>query len=227
MTKFILTLAIFCGLAAVSTAQVTGVHLGYGLGTIAPYNSIKTLPPGSTDSLSLSAMPGVRNSYGIGVFARLGYAELKPFFLQLEIDGYYSKNRYSLTNRAGDITSIFEHNRFRIETPIMAGFMIDFKKVVGLRLHAGLVPCFPFAEESNKSFDVKWAEVFNNTNIGYTYGAGLDIANRITLDVRLQSEFTPRRESMIAPGMTNYDFIRLTQNVISVKLGVRLSKEKE
>ncbi|MEY4927308.1 MAG: hypothetical protein RI894_1744, partial [Bacteroidota bacterium] len=184
MTKFLFALAASIGIANTAFAQITGLHLGYGIGTIAPYNSLKILTPTRTDSVSMSAMPGLRTSYGLGAFARWGYADLKPFFLQVELEGYYTKNRYSLTNSAGEIVSTFERNRFRIDVPVLAGLMIDFKKIVGLRIHAGLVPSFPFAEDSNKSFDVKWTEVFNNANIAYTYGAGLDIANRITLDLR-------------------------------------------
>lgn len=196
------------------------------MGTIKPVTSVKLLTSQSTDSLSLSAAAGSRIAYGIGGFARFGYAELKPVFLQVEINGFYSKHKYDFTDRTGTIASSYERTRFRIDAPVMAGLMIDFKKVVGIRAMAGLVPSIPFAEQSDRSFDVQWAEVFSNANMAYTYGVGLDIANRVTLDVRVQNDFTPRRESTV-PSNANYEFFRLTQDQIVVKLGFRLSKETE
>ncbi len=225
--KKILFSTIFLVINAVSFAQTTGLNLSYNLGSISPYTSIKTLLPSRPDSLTLSAAPGIRTAYGVGGFARFGYASLKPVFLQAELCALYNKHLYEFRDAAGNLVSSYERTRYRIDAPITLGVMIDFKKIIGLRIHGGLVPSLPMPEVSNSSFDTKWAEVFNNGNIAYTYGVGLDIVNFVQLDVRVQNDFSPRRESTIPEGLTKYDFFRLTQNQIVVKLGFRLSKEKE
>ncbi len=225
--KKILFSIVFLAINTICIAQTSGLNLSYNLGSISPYTSIKTLLPSRPDSLTLSAAPGVRAAYGLGGFVRFGYANLKPVFLQVELCGLYNKHLYEFRDAAGNLVSSYERSRFRIDAPITAGLMIDIKKIVGIRVHGGLVPSLPFPEASSNSFDTKWAEVFNNGNVAYTYGVGLDIVNFVYLDVRVQNDFSPRRESTIPEGLNRYDFFRLTQNQIVVKLGFRLSKEKE
>ena len=217
------TALVLCANAA-AFAQTLQAHLAYSQGThtnIAAGDVMSNTTPAVRYNVTA---PTGRVSYGAGITGRFGYADLKPFFAQVEATGFYQKATFEVRDSAtNSLYKTYTKDRFRVDAPIQLGL-----KFWWVRVQAGIVPSIPIPEAGvAPSFDRWWNDAFTTANIAYTYGVGLDIVNRVSLDVRYQNDFGQRIESTYVDefGSKARDYYQ--NGMLMVKLGVRISKEKE
>ncbi len=229
MKKIILISLAFLSYNDYVNAQALGAKIGYNQAMVgAPtlgqvYVTKNNLP----DTLNLQTTDALRKSYGVGGFVRFGYEDLKPFFLQIDGMLWYNKAAYAVTDRSATpaTLSTYERARYRLDLPITLGL-----KFWWLRVNGGIVPTIPFGEGSpTRNFEPWFTDTFNNVNFMYTAGVGLDIIERISIDVRLQNDFGTRRETTIPDSFGNYtepNYIssRNKQAQLLVTLGYRFSR---
>jgi hypothetical protein len=218
----LIVLAAFCHTGA--TAQILQAHAAYSQGThtnvVAGDVFSNTVP---TKKNFVSAPTG-RVSYGAGVTGRFGYADVKPFFAQVELSGFYQKASFEVRDSAtSTLLNTYTKERFRLDAPIQLGL-----KFWWLRIQGGIVPSLPIPEKENgATFDKWWTDAFNTANIAYTYGVGLDIMDRVSLDLRYQNDFGQRIETTYVNDFGAKARHYYANGMLVAKLGVRISKDKE
>ena len=206
-----------------ASAQTLQAHLAYSQGTHTQFEP-GLVRVGTPRKAYLISAPDGRVSYGAGITGRFGYADLKPFFAQVELSGFYQKANFevrdSLTNT---VFSTYQKERYRIDVPIQLGV-----KFWWVRVQAGLAPSIAIPEAGvANDFGAWWSEAFNGGNIAYCYGVGLDVANLVSVDVRYQNDLGKRPETTLIPDFGTTGRHYYNNGLLVVKLGVRISKEKE
>ncbi len=169
----VFVLTVFISLPVISQINF-GVKLGVNTSSITMADA-KTITSGSTSYLVEKAKGA---NYGIhgGLFLRV---KISKFYIQPEVLLATGSNEYTVTNVGTQIDSIKVQNFNKLEIPVMLGF-----KFGPVRINAGPSASLMLNSPADLIKDPDFKTMYSNMSFGYQAGVGLDLLNKLTIDLR-------------------------------------------
>jgi len=169
----VFVLTVFISLPVISQINF-GVKLGVNTSSITMADA-KTVTSGSTSYLVEKAKGA---NYGIhgGLFLRV---KILMLYIQPEVLLSTGSNEYTVTNVGTQIDSIKTQNFNKLEIPVMLGL-----KFGPLRINAGPSASLMLNSPADLIKDPDFKTMYSNMSYGYQAGVGLDLLNKLTIDLR-------------------------------------------
>jgi len=169
----VFVLTVFISLPVISQINF-GVKLGVNTSSITMADA-KTVTSGSTSYLVEKAKGA---NYGIhgGLFLRV---KILMLYIQPEVLLSTGSNEYTVTNVGTQIDSIKTQNFNKLEIPVMLGL-----KFGPLRINAGPSASLMLNSPADLIKDPDFKTMHSNMSYGYQAGVGLDLLNKLTIDLR-------------------------------------------
>ena len=153
----------------------------------------QTIPLGASSTLLLEQVKEASYGFHGGLFLRL---TVLGIYVQPEILFTSSENKIRITE-PGAVAEIRSQQFNKLDIPVMVGF-----KLGPLRINAG--PAATIKISSPKElFDAgNYENLYKSATFGYQAGVGLDILNKLTLDLRYEGNMNQFGNELTFGGQT-------------------------
>ncbi len=176
MKKLILmTIAVFIVLPGMAQLNF-GIKAGVSSTSIT-MDDIKSVSSGVHD-YTVEKLEGMNYGFHGGAFLRL---KLLKFFVQPELLFSTRTNEYKVTEVLTSDVEEVKQNFSKIDIPVIVGV-----KLGPARINAGPVGSFLINTPKELIDDPDLEAIYGKMSFGYQAGAGLDIFNKLTVDLRYE-----------------------------------------
>jgi hypothetical protein len=169
-----------------------GAKAGVTSTTIDANRTFENITGENYDELKVQGENATINGFQAGIFGRLSLASL---YVQPEL--LFSTSTAEVQVKKIDQGTVQEtltkDQKFnKIDIPLMAGW-----KFGPARIQAGPVASIILSNQSAIEAATNYEEEFNNATWGYQVGAGLDLLNTLTLDVKYEGSLSKFGEGVV------------------------------
>jgi hypothetical protein len=175
-----LALLLLIGAQAGLQAQdlMFGPRIGFGFNTDMRSSELIIRNSDDLDAMKLS-LQNAQPEAQLGVFGRLG---LGPIFIQPEVLFTTTANDYTVQNLLDGERGIFRERVYHLAMPVMGGLKFGW-----FRVQAGPVYRVHLASSSELTQIDGLRRSFQQSSLGLQAGLGLDLGQKVALDVRYEA----------------------------------------
>lgn len=184
---FVIILTLFLVLPTFSQIKF-GIKAGASTATVPTYDI-------STGTTTISALKDAAWGFQAGAFLRLG---LMGVYLQPEV--VFATNTYEYNVKTATATSVLKQSFNRLEIPVLLGL-----KLGPLRINAGPSATVQIGSPKALVNDPNFEELYKAATFGYQAGVGLDIFNKIALDVRYGGSLSKKFGDAVSIGSQTFN----------------------
>ncbi len=175
--KKLLVLAIAAFIALPAMAQLDfGLKAGVSSTSIT-MDEIKTVSSGA-QQYTIEKLEGMNYGFHAGLFVRL---KVLMLFVQPELLFSTRTNEYKVTNVLSSEVDEVKQKFSKIDVPVMVGI-----KLGPARINAGPVGSFLINTPDQLVDDPDLEAIYGKMTFGYQAGVGVDILNKLTVDLRYE-----------------------------------------
>jgi hypothetical protein len=211
-TYLLILLGLFVGFSA--QAQIKfGAKAGVTSASINADQTIEAAADEDYDQLKVQGQEATVNGFQAGIFGRISIASL---YVQPELLFSRSVTEVQIQEVTGEtVQNTFNENQKfnKLDIPLMAGW-----KFGPARIQLGPVASIVLSNQSAIEAVTNYEEEFNKATWGYQVGAGLDLLNTLTLDVKYEGSLSKFGDGIEVAGETRDFDSRPNKFIFSVGL---------
>ena len=171
----IILLSVMMVLPAIGQVNL-GIKAGLNT-TSVTMDDLKTVTSGDV-SYTIDKVKGAKYGFHAGLFLRLGTEKV---FIQPELFFSTRTNEYTVTNVQSTIDSLKTQKFNKLDIPVMIGL-----KFGPLRVNAGPAASLLINSPADLIKHPEFNTMYSRMTFGYQAGLGLDLFDRLTLDIRYE-----------------------------------------
>jgi len=181
MMKKLLVFILAAFIAMPAFSQINfGLKAGLSTTSIT-MEDLKTISSGGTD-YTVEKLKGANFGFHGGAFVRVGISKL---YIQPELLFTNRTNEYTVANLATVTDSIVKQKFNKLEIPLMIGL-----KFGPVRINAGPSAAMLINSPADLIKDPDFKTMYAKMTFGYQAGVGLDLFQKLTVDLRYEGSLT-------------------------------------
>ncbi|MBG0858689.1 MAG: PorT family protein [Bacteroidales bacterium] len=177
-------LLVFILAAFIAMPAFSQINFGLKAGlstTSITMEDLKTISSGGTD-YTVEKLKGANFGFHGGAFVRVGISKL---YIQPELLFTNRTNEYTVANLATVTDSIVKQKFNKLEIPLMIGL-----KFGPVRINAGPSAAMLINSPADLIKDPDFKTMYAKMTFGYQAGVGLDLFQKLTVDLRYEGSLT-------------------------------------